>query len=1385
MVQLVEEFLRAEARVRDVWVSPEVAWVVPRRAVRAAELDALLHERLGPAVPAVALVDALPRLDSGDVDAAALRQSMPPVPARLQALEDALRQQGIEAVALVGARRDEEVHTPLDALLPAALRLKAGGVAPVSSAQAPARMDAGGRPSLIDSGPRSMPAGAPRTLVELLQQAVTHAPEHVITFIDVQGQRETLTFAGLWDEALRLWGGLRARGAKAGDRVMLAMERPGDFVRGFWACTLGGVVPVPLALPASLERSQPGVARLISVSERLGTPWLLTEAKATAPLSEAGLRTLSLQSLSGAEPGPLAAVDPEAPAILSFTSGSTGRPKGVVLKHANLMAMGEGMVAGGWYLPGDVGVSWMPLDHVAGTSYPHLLALRTRTPHVLVARDYVLADVLRWLDLLTEFGGTMSWAPNFAYGLVADRLEREERRAWRLEQVRVLASGGESVLPATLRRFSEPLRDSGLREDAVCPAWGMAETSSFFSMTRGVRTHPVEAATELGPPPVGAALRVVDDADAVVPEGQVGHLQARGAQVLSGYLDDAELNARSFTADGWFRTGDMAVIQDGQMSIAGRQKEVLILHGNNVYPQDIEEVVESVPGVLPSYTVACPTRSGTAQTDELAVCFVPTPDAPPLAELLRSIREKVGRVLGFHVAHLLPLAREQVPRTELGKRGRTELRRRFEAGELGAEYHRALSVLGGPATMPPCLAVSRWVPRPLATRAGTRGAVVVIADEAFTEALREQADGREVVRVAPEASGELVRAIEALAERRVPCGDVVVLLPGAQETPAVRESLLRGEMTAPDERHQDAASRAPGRGVSGGVAAPDQGTAPDGAMQAAPAAHRAAPAQGAASNAVPQAAPAAHLAAPAQGTASDAVPQAAVASRMAPLLHALQSLSNRGEDAPVVRVLAVLPESGGDDAALLAALLTPGLLWSAVAEVPGLEARVAWTPPDASATAHAVARELSSQDAAREVAWREGTRWERVFTPWTPPPLAAPQRLNRGGLYLVTGALGGLGREWARQLRQGLDARLLLVGRRPHGPEARALESELGTSKYVSVDVTDEVALRNAVRDAEAHFGQSLDGAFHFAGTLTPVALEHETPETLVQGAAAHALGARAIATVLKDKPQAVCVFAASLMGTLGAGRHAAYCAGTAFLERFAERLTAQGRHAVAVSLSQVRETGLARSLGAAPPGYRVLEPSQALASVALAVEHAPAHLLSGVVGAAWPWRQAGLGEGQRLDTAHVFLVQRPGDVPPVGLSDAVLHPLPEWPRRADGAVDRDALAADLSGVGDGAAAGPFETVVMDAFHEVLGAQGVGVGSDFFTLGGSSLQATRVVARINERTGLQLREVALFEHPTATALAEHVRRVVDLTQLDISVLSDAQVDLLLRVLEPT
>jgi acyl-CoA synthetase (AMP-forming)/AMP-acid ligase II/NAD(P)-dependent dehydrogenase (short-subunit alcohol dehydrogenase family) len=1292
----VEHVLLSDSRVQDARVTGDggraVAWVVPKRAVTGDALSHLLRERLGEGAPPAVLVSALP---GPGHEALA-----PPTPERLRELEARLAREGFDAVALAGPRQAEEVFAPLDALLPESLRPGEGGAlqaaaAPVATEQA---RGSGGRPSLLDGGPRPAAPGLPTTLAGLLRHAAEQHGSRTLTFVDTEGRRETLTFAGLWTEALQWLGGLRARGVREGERVVLLLERPGDFVRGFWACTLGGVVPVPLAFPPSFERSHPGVARLLSVSERLGGPWVLTPERALAPLEALGLRAFSPGALGGAGPGTVVEGTPEVAAIVSFTSGSTGKPKGVVLSQSRLLAMVDAMRAGDWYTPEDTGLSWMPLDHVAGTAYPHLTSLRMGTSHVLVARDYVLADVTRWLDLLTEFGATMSWAPNFAYGLVADRLARGERRAWALSRVRVLSCAGEPVLADTMRRFVEPLTAYGLREDAICPMWGMAETTSFFTATRGVRTHPGESAVALGPPPAGSALRVVDDQDAVVKEGTVGHLQVRGAQVLEGYLDDGDVNARSFTADGWFRTGDLAVVRDGQMAISGRQKEVLILNGNNVYPQEIEEAVERVAGVLASYTVACPTRAPGSQTDDVVVFFVPAPDAPPLPGLLRAIREHVGRTLGFFVAHLVPLAKHQVPRTELGKRGRTELRRRFEAGELTKERHEALRVLGGPATLPPCLAVPVWRPRATGPEASPtrQGPLAVMAEAPLVAALRAHVSGREVVAIAPEDTAALERALAAGAE------DVVFA--GAVPTGADREALVEG---------------------------------------------------------------------------------------VSPLLRVLQSLAVRATATPM-RLWAVARGPGESlarqpgGAAHPASLLWPGLLASAAAEASGLEARILWAPSDVAEAARFVAGQLREPRFPREVAWRGADGyWERGFASWTPAPVDAPRRLRPGGLYLVTGAHGGLGQAWARHLRRGLGARLLLVGRRERDAAAEALERELGDSLYVAADVTDAAALARAVQGAEVRFGRPCDGAFHFAGTREQGPLGEQTPESLVRGAGAHALGAVAVAEALRERPGALLVFTSSLMGTLGAGLSASYCAASGFVERFARKLADAGRGAVVVSFSAVRDTGMAVGMTASPPGYRMLEPAQALAALALAVESpGVTHLLAGVAPEALPWRAPGMDTGAPLESVHFFHSREQGPLPAWCAEAGVLHPVSALPRTQDGAVDREALCAQAFGAAADAAPEPFEDVVVEAFREVLGGGQVGAGSDFFSLGGSSLQAFRVVARLNARTGLRLREVALFEYPSVRELAAHLRQSVDLSRLDVSGLTDEQVGLLLRVLRP-
>ncbi|QDE81485.1 SDR family NAD(P)-dependent oxidoreductase [Myxococcus xanthus] len=1289
--------LREDSRVQDVHVGElsgtATAWVVPRRAVQASALESLLREHLGDAAPAVALVDALPLQDTGTPDEARLARWTSATPAMLQQMESRWRSSGREVAVLAGPRVREERYTPLDELLPGPLMPRPGEASGASSQTSSA--DAvdleQAPPSLLDGGPPCRPEGEPRLLGEMLRRAVTLHPEKTLTFIDVEGRREVLRFDALWREALRLCGGLQARGLKAGDRAVLVLERPGEVIRAFWACTLAGVVPSLLAWPASFERSHPTMARVLSVAKRLGGPWVLAGPAAVGTLEAEGLRVATLAALDTGGEGQPAAVPEGAPALMSFTSGSTGLPKGVVLTHDNLLDMCDAMMAGGWYMPQDVGVSWMPLDHVAGITYSHLLCLRARTSHALVSRDHVLADVLRWMDLLSELKGTHGWAPNFAFGLVADRLERSERRAWTLSHVRVLSCAGEPLVARTLQRFTDALAGEGLRWDVVCPGWGMAETTSFFTNTRGVRTHDGEAAVELGPPPAGSALRIVDDADQVVPQGRVGHLQVRGASVLAGYLDDPELNARSFTTDGWFRTGDLAWVRNGQMAITGREKEVLILHGNNVYPQEIETVVEEVPGVLPTYSVACATRVGGAQTDEIVVFFVPAPDAPPLGGLLRAIREAVGRRLGFQVAWLVPLARQQVPRTELGKRGRTELRRRFEAGELAEERRVAERLLGGRFTLPPCLAVPRWRQRQPGAGGADAGAVLVVGDASWAEALRARMAPREVLHAEPEDGSALSRHLPS-AERRV------------------REVVY--------------------------VAAPSTG-------------------------------------APSRDTLVRAV---------APLLGLVQSLAPLVEAAPC-RLRVVVPQVGASLETGAGAHLLPGLLRAAEAEVPGLETSLLWVPQERPAAVDSVATELAQPRPAFELAWREGRRWERGFVAWTPPQVPEPVRLKKAGFYVVTGALGGLGQAWARHLRNGLGARLLLVGRRQRDAAVASLERELGAAEYVTADVTEPEALRRVLADAEARHGQRLDGAFHFAGTLNSVPLMREAPAPFVEGAAAHVLGAVALADAFRERPEALLVFASSLMGTLGAGLHAGYCAATGFLDRYAEALVTDGRRAVSVAFSSVRDTGMARGLTASPPGYRMLELPQALAALALAVESGEARVLAGVEGSALPWRTVGLGEGESLDVAHVFLEAGGSGAAGVDGAGAQVHVLESLPRQASGAVDREALGAMLSGGGARIPEGPLEVVVAEAFRDVLGVDDVGAHADFFVLGGSSLQATRVLARVQERTGLRLPVTALFEHASVARLAAHVRHLVDPEQLDVSLLTDAQVALLLSVMQ--
>ncbi len=1284
----LEQVLLADPRVQDVVVvehgARRIAWVVPCREVTTRELTLALQQRFGQDAPEVALIGALPSTLDGEVDVAALEQRTPPSLQQVQRIESSLLERGAEAAAVLVRSAPSESFDPLEELLPEGLRpIRSPAMSTSRAPFAGVAID-DGSPMALSRGPaRVRGPESPAVVPDLLRRSAQKAPTAGVTFIGPTGDREVVTYPQLLSDALALLGGLQSAGLQKGHRLIFQLSGPRAFVTAFWGCTLGGIIPVPLACPPAYDADGPLVARLLSVGRRLEMPAVLVESPRVAGVAGLGFRALAWEALDRTRPGVPVALEPTDTVLLSFTSGSTGEPKGVVLSHDNLMAMSQGMQEGGWHGDQELALNWMPLDHVAGICNAHLTAVRLGRPHVQVSRDYVLADILRWLDLLTEFKGTTSWAPNFAFGLVNDRLARGERRNWDLSAVRTLSSGGESLVAETKRKFEEFLGPFGLRHDVVSAAWGMAETTSFYTAMRGIRTEPGGELVHLGRPMSGNAIRIVDDEDRLLPERQIGHLQATGDSVFAGYLDAPDLNAKSFSSDGWFRTGNLALISGGSLVMTGREKEVIIIGGNNVYPHEVEGVVDQVPGVVSTYSVACATRAPGDQTDGIVVFFAPAPEAPPLPQLLRDIRETVGRVLGYAVSYFVPLAKARIPRTELGKKGRTELKRRFEQGEFAPECREVAKLLGGPEALPRCLYVPRWVRREqVPSPALPSDAVVVVGSLPFGESVqrRGQAEGRRVIVVEPGSA------------HRWSGADTLQVDSARTDGPRWALEALAGAGL----RISDLVLE-----VRGGAVADEE----------------------------------------------------EVASGIGAVLGWIKMAAALASTAPL-RLIAALRERQGASFDML----VPGLLWSAQAEVEQLDSRVLWLPDVPDASGEDIWKELQGARRAREVAFRAGQRWERTWGPWRPSPVSELRTLRQGGLFLVTGGARGLGLEWARQLRHGLGARLVLVGRRPRSAELERLEVELGQTMYVSADVTDANALEGAIREAEERFGQALAGAFHFAGIARPCALEAESGDGFADAAAAHVLGAVTLASALRRRPEVPLFFASSLMGVLGAARYAAYCSATGFVTRYAESLRADGRQASTVCFSGVRGTGMGASFSALAPGYRWLERTQSVAAVGLALEAGAPELLAGVDGDAFVWREAGLGEDVPLEGIRVFVA---GGAPGA-LGDASVVTVEQrdsLPRLSDGTVDREALLAELSGQPGNEPQDELERSLAQIFCEVLGAQRVDTRSDFFDLGGSSLQASRMALRVGQRLGIRVLPTAVFEYPSVGELAAHLRQL--------------------------
>ncbi|MET9464307.1 AMP-binding protein [Streptomyces sp. NPDC006544] len=534
--------------------------------------------------------------------------------------------------------------------------------------------------SLLDGGP-APETGVTHLGAALVRAAGAQSGGHGVTYIRPDGTEVHQSYAGLLADASGILAGLRAAGAAAGEKIILQAADDTDLVAAFWACVLGGYLPLPVSAdpvngPGLLERVWNGYGRprvLTGTGQEITAAVLAHPAWDAAYLGDvAALRAGREPDLDWHEPAPTD------PVVLLLTSGSTGVPKAVTLTHRNVLTRSAATARVNELDADTRTFNWMPLDHIGGLIMFHARDVFLGCAQVHAKIQWVLEDPLRWLDAVSAHRADTTWAPNFAFVLVNDQANRFEGRGWDLSPLRYIMNGGEAVRSGVVRRFLDLLAPYGLPATAMFPGWGMSETTAgvadcqFTEAAAGDDRY-----VPVGRPQPGTRIRVVDEHGELVPWGTTGRLQVIGSTITAGYYDNPVQNRQSFTEDGWFKTGDLAYVENGILTVTGRTDDVIQLGDVAYHGHEIEAAVEELDFIEPSYTVASLVTAVPGGPEELAVFF--SPRTGVLSEVQgEQIRGRVRERLGVEVTHLLPVDRSEIPKTGIGKLRRAQLRKSFE-----------------------------------------------------------------------------------------------------------------------------------------------------------------------------------------------------------------------------------------------------------------------------------------------------------------------------------------------------------------------------------------------------------------------------------------------------------------------------------------------------------------------------------------------------------------------------------------------------------------------------------------------------------------------------------------------------------------------------------
>lgn len=531
-----------------------------------------------------------------------------------------------------------------------------------------------------------------------------------ITFVRGGGERERVSWGELHEDSRGVAAVLQSLGVSPGDHVCLLGPTSRPLVSAVQATWLAGAATVVLPLPLRLGSVEDFVlqtrARIRSARARL----VIVDPE-LAPFVDPQPGDPPIVLLDEVLPAPgrptskdfdASPIDPSALAILQFTSGSTADPKGVMLPHAQIVTNISAIAESVRLDPNeDVVVSWLPLYHDMGLIGLLTTPMTTGADLVLAAPQDFMAAPARWTEWMSEFRGTATGGPNFGYALAARAMRRQsgiDLGAWRLA-----LNGAEPIDPSAVEDFVAAGRAHGLDPNASLCVYGLAEATlavTFPELGTGMSTDAVDRRTlelegcavpldeadsrgrrlaRLGRPIGDLRVRVMDPVEGR-PRGEreVGEIEVTGSSVTPGYYMHPASTAQAFRGE-WLRTGDLGYLADGELVVCGRQKDMIIVGGRNVFPEDVERAAAAVSGIRAGNVIAFGVE-GRGGRERLVV--VAETRESRRDGLRRAVAERVREVVGFNPEEVVLLGPGSLPKTSSGKLQRSLCRRRYLGAEL-------------------------------------------------------------------------------------------------------------------------------------------------------------------------------------------------------------------------------------------------------------------------------------------------------------------------------------------------------------------------------------------------------------------------------------------------------------------------------------------------------------------------------------------------------------------------------------------------------------------------------------------------------------------------------------------------------------------------------